>query len=109
MDYALAFLAETSTAAALVGCACTLFLSVVVLRLPPVCRTEPSSYPPVTILKPLDGAEPDLFKRLASFCTQDYPGPIEIICGVQASSDPAIEVVRRLLGALPRRAYHASH
>jgi len=101
MDYTLNFLAEASTAAALVGCACTLFLSVVVLRLPPVCRTDPSSYPPVTILKPLDGAEPDLFKRLASFCTQDYLERIEIICGVQASSDPAIEVVRRLQAHFP--------
>jgi ceramide glucosyltransferase len=96
MSFTLDFLADASTAAALVGCVCTLFMSAVVLRLRPICRTEPASYPPVTILKPLDGAEPDLFKRLVSFCTQDYPGPIQIICGVQSGSDPAIEVVRRL-------------
>lgn len=96
MAYTLNFVAEACIAGALVGCVCTLFVSVVVLRLRPLRRTGPTSHPPITILKPLDGAEPDLFNRLASFCTQDYPGPIEIICGVQASSDPAIEVVKRL-------------
>jgi ceramide glucosyltransferase len=96
MAYTLKFLADLSIAGALVGCAYTLFASVLVLRFRPARRTGLTSYPPVTILKPLDGAEPDLFTRLASFCTQDYPGPIEIICGVQAGSDPAIEVARRL-------------
>jgi ceramide glucosyltransferase len=55
----------------------------------------------VTILKPLDGSEPDLFKRLATFCTQGYPGQIEIICGVQTSSDPAIHLVQRLQTCFP--------
>jgi len=101
MAYTLYFVAEVCTAAAFVGCACTLFVSVVVLRHRPVRHAGPASYPPVTILKPLDGSEPDLFKRLVSFCTQDYPAPIEIICGVQASSDPAIEAVQRLQARFP--------
>jgi ceramide glucosyltransferase len=101
MAFTLHLLADISIAGALVGCACTLFISVVVLRFRPRRPAGPTSYPPVTILKPLDGSEPDLFTRLASFCTQDYPGPIEIICGVQASSDPAIEVVQRLQARFP--------
>ncbi len=96
MADALKFLADVSVASALVGCAYTLFVSVVVLRFRPLGRTEASSHPPVTILKPLHGAEPDLFARLESFCMQDYPGEIELVCGVQAASDPAIDVVRRL-------------
>ncbi|HUI95784.1 MAG TPA: bacteriohopanetetrol glucosamine biosynthesis glycosyltransferase HpnI [Xanthobacteraceae bacterium] len=96
MAHALRFFADISTAGALLGCAYTLLLSVVVLRFRPDARSGPTAHPPVTILKPLCGAEPDLFARLASFCTQDYPGPIELVCGVQTMSDPAIDVVRRL-------------
>jgi ceramide glucosyltransferase len=101
MSDILYFLAEASIAAALVGCACTLLMSVLILRLRPVRRPAPTSYPPITILKPLDGSEPDLFERLATFCTQDYPGQIELICGVQANSDPAIDAVQRLQACFP--------
>jgi ceramide glucosyltransferase len=101
MGYMLDLLADLSIAGALLGCACTLIMSVIVLRFRPLRRTSPTSYPPVTILKPLDGTEPDLYTRLASFCSQDYPGPIEIICGVQTSSDPAIDVVQRLQARFP--------
>jgi ceramide glucosyltransferase len=101
MVYLLNLVADLSIAGAVVSCAFTLLASVLVLRYRPVRRSGPTQYPPVTILKPLDGTEPDLFTRLASFCTQDYPGPIEIICGVGASSDPAIEVVRRLQAHFP--------
>jgi ceramide glucosyltransferase len=50
----------------------------------------------VTILKPLHGAEPDLLENLASFCTQDYPGPVQIVFGVQDPGDGAIAIVERL-------------
>ena len=101
MDYALNFLADLCIAGAVVGCAFTLLAAVVVLRYRPVRRAEPTAYPPISILKPLDGNEPDLLGRLVSFCTQDYPGPIEIICGVQTNSDPAIEAVRQLQARFP--------
>jgi ceramide glucosyltransferase len=50
----------------------------------------------VTILKPLHGEEPGLFENLASFCTQDYPGPVQIVFGVQDPGDGAIAIVERL-------------
>jgi ceramide glucosyltransferase len=50
----------------------------------------------VTILKPLHGAEPCLLENLVSFCTQDYPGPIQIVFGVQDPKDEAIAIVNRL-------------
>lgn len=56
---------------------------------------------PVTVLKPLHGDEPGLYERLASFCRQDYSGPIQIVCGVQDVADPAIVVVQRLQDAYP--------
>jgi len=101
MAYTLDILAGISIAGALIGCAYTLFASVLIWRLRPVRRPAPTAYPPISILKPLDGAEPDLFTRLASLCAQDYPGQIEIICGVAASSDPVVDVVRRLQARFP--------
>jgi len=101
MAYILTFLADLCIAGALVGCAYTLLASVVVWRFQSIRPAGPASYPAISILKPLDGAEPDLLARLSSLCTQDYPAPVEIICGVQASSDPAIAVVQRLKARFP--------
>ena len=101
MAFTLRFVGDLCIAGALLGCAFTLLASVLVVQLRPVRRTRPTSYPAVSILKPLDGAEPGLCARLASLCTQDYPGPIEIICGVQTSSDPAIEAVQQLQARFP--------
>jgi ceramide glucosyltransferase len=61
------------------------------------------SFPSATILKPLHGDEPGLFDNLATFCAQDYPGPVQIVFGVQDPADPAIAVVRRLMAAYPGR------
>ena len=55
---------------------------------------------PVTILKPLHGAEPCLSRRLSSFCRQDYGAPVQVICGVQDTADPAVAIAR-LLAASP--------
>ena len=51
---------------------------------------------PVTILKPLHGAEPCLSRRLASFCRQDYAAPVQVICGIQDAADPAVAIARLL-------------
>jgi ceramide glucosyltransferase len=58
-------------------------------------RQQHQQQPPVTILKPLCGAEPELYTHLRSFCQQDYP-EYEIIFGVLDPSDPAIPVAQRL-------------
>src|SRR5215468_6730218 len=55
-----------------------------------------ASMPRVTILKPLHGAESGLFENLASFCTQNYPGAVQIVLGVQDPRDDAIAVVEQL-------------
>lgn len=57
----------------------------------------------VTVLKPLHGAEPGLFERLAAVCRQDYAEPVQIVCGVQDAADPAVAVVRALQSAFPER------
>jgi ceramide glucosyltransferase len=56
--------------------------------------------PPVTVLKPLCGAEPGLYEHLRSFCRQDYP-EFQIVFGVRDPSDPACAVVKRLAAEFP--------
>ncbi len=60
-----------------------------------------SSTLPVTLLKPLSGADPGLAESLESFCRQAYGGSIQIVLGVQDPADPAIAVVRALQAAHP--------
>jgi ceramide glucosyltransferase len=59
-----------------------------------------STRPPVTLLKPLCGAEQSLYQHLRSFCVQDYP-LYQIVFGVRDAADPALEVVRRLIEEFP--------
>jgi ceramide glucosyltransferase len=65
--------------------------------------SPPKSFPPVTILKPLHGAEPDLFANLATFCRQNYPAPVQVVFGVADPADPSAAVVRRLVAEFPDR------
>jgi ceramide glucosyltransferase len=58
--------------------------------------------PPVTLLKPLCGMEPDLEANIESFFLQDYPD-YEIVFGMRDDSDPALEVVQRLKQRYPER------
>jgi ceramide glucosyltransferase len=56
--------------------------------------------PPVTILKPLCGAEPGLYENLRTFCLQDYP-QFQIVFGISEDTDPALAVVTRLVREFP--------
>ncbi len=56
--------------------------------------------PPVTVLKPLCGADPGLEENLESFFAQDYPG-FELLFGVQNPDDPAVIVVHELMARYP--------
>jgi ceramide glucosyltransferase len=56
--------------------------------------------PRVTLLKPLQGADADLYRSLSTFCGQDYP-TFQIVFGVAAGADPAVQVVRRLQAEFP--------
>jgi ceramide glucosyltransferase len=55
---------------------------------------------PVTVLKPLCGAEPRLEDNLAGLCTQTHPC-YQLVFGVRAPNDPAIAVVARLARRFP--------
>jgi ceramide glucosyltransferase len=95
------FLTYSLFALAALGC---LYMFVAALIVPTFARrdSEPrASTPAITLLKPLHGAEPGLYANLASFCQQDYPGPLQIVFGVTHAHDPAIAVVERLKREFP--------
>ena len=57
--------------------------------------------PPVSILKPLKGTDPEMYESFRSHCLQDYP-EYEIIFGVSDADDPAIVFVERLKAEFPQ-------
>ena len=65
-------------------------------------RTSPAlqRLPPVSVLKPLCGAEPGLYVNLRSFCQQDYP-EYQIVFGMRDPQDPALAAVKRLVAEFP--------
>jgi len=63
---------------------------------------SPSPQRPVTVLKPLCGAEPGLDHSLRSFCEQRYAGAVQIVFGVQHPADPALAVLEGLKRDYPR-------
>lgn len=81
-----------------IGCLYLLVASIAVLRFPKPRKTFTPTCEPVTILKPLHGAEPGLMQRVAAFCNQAYHAPVQVICGVQDPSDPAVIEVAQIAG-----------
>jgi ceramide glucosyltransferase len=65
-------------------------------------RPKSARLAPVSVLKPLCGAEPGLYEHLRSFCELDY-GDYELVFGVREATDPALAVVERLVAEFPAR------
>jgi len=64
-------------------------------------RKRPGFTPPLTLLKPLAGAEPDLEAHLASFFDQDYPD-FEILFCARQLNDSGLEIARKVAARYPR-------
>src|SRR5579883_193859 len=58
--------------------------------------------PPVSILKPVKGADPEMYEAFRSHCLQDYPGDYEILFGVSSLTDEAVPLVERLKQEFPK-------
>jgi ceramide glucosyltransferase len=69
-------------------------------KVPSASRRVVQLLPPVTILKPLCGTEPETYQCLRSFCEQAYP-KYQVIFGVTDPDDPAVSIVRRLQREFP--------
>jgi ceramide glucosyltransferase len=72
-------------------------------RLAGVAAHPPQAFPPVSILKPLKGTDPDIYESFRSHCLQDYPA-YEIIFGVSDPDDAAVASVQQLQREFPERA-----
>ncbi|MEA2540483.1 MAG: ceramide glucosyltransferase, partial [Acidobacteriaceae bacterium] len=57
--------------------------------------------PPVSLLKPLHGLEPDLESHLQSFFEQDYP-EFEIIFCARTDQDVGLQIARRVAARYPK-------
>jgi len=68
-----------------------------------VAAHPPQAFPPVSILKPLKGTDPDIYESFRSHCLQDYPA-YEIIFGVSDPDDAAVASVQQLQREFPERA-----
>jgi len=61
---------------------------------------SPTSRVPVTVLKPLAGADPNLEQNLRSIFEQDHPN-YEVLLGVELANDPAAVVAQRVRAQYP--------
>jgi ceramide glucosyltransferase len=59
-------------------------------------------HPPVSILKPLRGVDPEMYECFRSHCGQRYP-EYEIVFGVSEREDPAAALVEKLRREFPQR------
>ena len=64
-------------------------------------RRDAAFLPPVSVLKPVHGDEPDLEQNLSSFFEQDYP-EYEILFCARQESDLGLAVARRVMARYPR-------
>jgi ceramide glucosyltransferase len=79
---------------AVAGMAAVLAGTVAVRRFAALPSPMPHARPPLTILRPLCGAEPGLDEALDSLAAQAYP-TFQIVLGVHDTADPAHDAARR--------------
>jgi ceramide glucosyltransferase len=95
--------------AAVSGVYCLLCIITAVLH---IVRRRPltvaASLPPLSILKPLKGTDPEMYQSLRSHCVQNYP-EYEILFGISDPGDPSAEIVKRLQQEFPNRIIQLVH
>ena len=99
----LSLIAALITGASLAYCGLCIWAAIRFASQP---RTQPApatNLPPVSILKPLKGTDPEMYESFRSHCVLDYP-QYEILFGVNHLGDPAAELVEKLRAEFPEHA-----
>ena len=78
-----------------------LVTSIVFRKNTPSSKSTSEKLPPVSILKPLRGEDPELEENLEAFFVQDYP-EYEIIFACEDKDDPALRIVQALQKRFPQ-------
>ncbi len=69
----------------------------------PALRSDAlQNLPPVSVLKPVRGADPGFYEAIRSNAAQDYPH-FEVLIGVSHPNDAAIPVIERVIREFPER------
>jgi ceramide glucosyltransferase len=89
-------LGDICLAGAIIGCVFMLVASACVVAFTSEETGNSPAEPPITVLKPLHDAEPELPARLAVFCEQDYGAPVQVLCGAQHHDAPSVAAVRAM-------------
>src|SRR5208283_2799642 len=105
MHFSLRILVEALTTAGTLGC--LFFYGLALLAIASFLRAGRKQHPrageelpPVSILKPLKGVDPEIWESFCSHAEQQYP-EFEIIFGVSDPADPACEIVKKLQAKYP--------
>lgn len=87
--------------AAIVPSFCYLIITLAALRFFRRQNAAPRDFtPPISILKPLHGLDPEAYENFASFCRQDYP-EYEILFAVSSDQDASTPIIRKLIADFP--------
>ena len=81
---------------------CLAIVAAATWRRPPAPSVPPAPAPPLSILKPVHGRDPQFYQAILSHAAQDYP-EFEILFGTNNPEDPALPDIRRLQREFPGR------
>jgi ceramide glucosyltransferase len=95
------FLGDAFLALAIIGCLFTVLACCCVVSFPNPKLSSPGEPPAVTVLKPLHGFEPGIAGLIAALCRQNYPAPVQIVCGTQRPDSPAVPAIRAVAADFP--------
>jgi len=74
----------------------------------PLPPPAPDFCPPVSILKPIRGLDPDAQKNLVSFCQLDYP-EYEIVFCIDGEDEAVVSAIEELRCAFPKHSIRVLH
>jgi ceramide glucosyltransferase len=74
----------------------------------PLVPPAPDFCPPVSILKPIRGLDPDARKNLVSFCQLDYPD-FEIVFCIDGEDEAVVSAIEELRRDYPQRSIRVLH